>query len=75
MAESKKNKDGTVKIKLFKSKDKKYSQPLKVFLNGKGYCIPRGIEVEIPKSVAEIIKNAERQENAAVTYSASIAAD
>lgn len=60
-----KKKDETVTVRLFKSKDPKYSQPVRVYINGKGYAVPRGIEVKVPKAVAEVLANKERQEGQA----------
>lgn len=33
-----------------------------VGVNGKGYKIKRGMNVEVPESVAEVIRNSEQQE-------------
>lgn len=45
----------TVRIKLFKDNGE-YKDDLTIGLNGKMYKIQRGVEVEVPKGVAEIIK-------------------
>ena len=50
-----------VKIKLFKDDDK-YKDDLVVGVNGKVYQIQRGMEVEVPLCVAEVIENQERQD-------------
>lgn len=50
-----------VKIKLFKD-NKEYKDDLVVGLNGKLYQIKRGIEVSVPKAVAEIIENSIQQD-------------
>lgn len=50
-----------VKIKLFKD-NKDYKDDLTVGVNGKLYIIKRGIEVEVPKSVAEVIENSIKQD-------------
>ncbi len=50
-----------VKIKLFKD-NKEYKDDVVVGLNGKIYQIKRGIEVEVPKGVAEILANSQAQE-------------
>lgn len=55
----------SVTIKLFKSKDPKYSQPVRVYVNGKGYAVPRGVDVSVPRAVAEILANKERQDGQA----------
>ena len=52
--EAVKEKD-TVRIKLFKDNGE-YKDDLTIGLNGKMYKIQRGVEVEVPKGVAEIIK-------------------
>lgn len=36
-----------------------------VAINGKQYLIPKGVDVEVPRCVAEVIANAEAQKNAA----------
>ena len=53
--------DKTVKIKLFKDNDK-YKDDLFVGLNGRRYNIKRGVEVELPECVAEIIRLSEKQQ-------------
>lgn len=68
-------KDNMVTIRLFKSKDPKYSQPVRVYINGKGYAVPRGIDVKVPKSVAEVLANKERQEGQASSLIDSLAGD
>ena len=37
-------------------------------VNGKNYRIKRGIEVEVPEAVAEVIRNAQKAEDYAMTY-------
>ena len=37
-------------------------------VNGKNYIIKRGIEVEIPEEVAEVIRNAQKAEEYAMNY-------
>ena len=39
-------------------KSKKNKQPLYVGVNGKGYTIPRGVKVKIPRSVLGVLENA-----------------
>ena len=53
--------ESTVKIKLFKDNDR-YKDDLFVGLNGRRYNIKRGVEVELPKCVAEIIRLSEKQQ-------------
>lgn len=54
-------KEERVKIKLFKD-SKDYKDDVVVGLNGTIYQIQRGIEVEVPAGVAEILLNSQRQE-------------
>lgn len=49
-----------VKIKLFKDKGKYFSD-VTVIHNGKTYLIKRGVEVEVPRKVAQIITDSEAQ--------------
>lgn len=54
-----------VKITLFKDNEK-YKDDVTVVLNGKFYTIKRGVEVEVPLGVVEIINNANKQEQIAI---------
>ena len=47
-----------VKIKLFKDKGK-YFDDVTVIINGQSYLIKRGVEVEVPECVAEVLRNQE----------------
>ncbi|MBE5928499.1 MAG: hypothetical protein E7267_03885 [Lachnospiraceae bacterium] len=47
-----------VKIRLFKDNDK-YKDDLFVSVNGRTFQIKRGVEVEIPKAVEEVIRRSE----------------
>lgn len=58
MAETKK--EEMVKFNLFWDGDR-YKAPLFVGVNGKSYLIERGKEVEIPRSVYEVIMNSNDQ--------------
>ena len=49
-----------VRIKLFKDKGK-YFDDVTVIINGKSYLIKRGVEVEVPRKVAQVIADSERQ--------------
>lgn len=49
-------KEETETIYLFEDDDR-YSAPLFVGVNGRFYMVKRGVDVEVPKSVSEIIKN------------------
>lgn len=71
-AKAKTNKD-TVTVKLFKSRDSRYSQPVRVYINGVGTTVPRGVEIEVPRAVAEVLMNKERQEGIASAYMDSVA--
>ena len=57
----KNNWNDTIKIKLFKDNDR-YKDDLFVGLNGHRYNIKRGVEVEVPKCVAEVIRLSEKQQ-------------
>ena len=50
-----------VKIKLFKGSGK-YSGDETVIVNGKSYKIQRGVEVEVPLSVYEVLQNSMEQD-------------
>lgn len=56
-------KEETVKITLFRDDDR-YKAPLFVGVNGRSYLVERGEEVEIPKSVNEVIENSRKQKRA-----------
>lgn len=58
----------TVKIKLMKD-DQRYKDDVHVVVNGRVYVIQRGVEVEVPKYVAEVIENSMAQQAAAYDYS------
>lgn len=49
-----------VKIRLFKDKDK-YNMDVLVILNGQSYLIQRGVEVEVPRKVADVIACSDAQ--------------
>lgn len=63
------NADGIekVQIKLFYDGDK-YKDDVTVAVNGKTYTIKRGVPVEVPKYVAEVLENHEMQEKASAAY-------
>jgi len=52
---------GKVKIKLFKDNDK-YKDDVFVGVNGKAYKIQRGVEVEVPRFVAEVLRLSLKQD-------------
>ena len=49
-----------VRIKLFKGR---YKSDLFVSVNGVNYQIRRGVEVEVPRSVAEVLEHSQRQDD------------
>ncbi len=49
-----------VKIRLFKDKDK-YNMDVLVILNGESWLIKRGVEVEVPRKVANVIACSDAQ--------------
>lgn len=57
-----------VKAKLPKLPGQNANQEEFFSVNGKNYIIKRGIEVEIPEEVAEVIRNAEKAEEYAMEY-------
>ena len=57
------NKPKTVKIRLFKDAEK-YKDDVFVGVNGRGYQIKRGEEVEVPDFVAEVLENSLNQDAA-----------
>lgn len=60
MAEAAK-KEKMVKIRLFKDSNK-YKNDLFVGVNGRTFQIKRGVEMEVPESVALVIEDAQAQE-------------
>lgn len=61
-----------VTIRLFKDDDK-YKEDLFVGINGMTYQIKRGVDVEVPKAVAEVIKLSQSQDANAITRMESFA--
>lgn len=57
-------KNPTEKIFLFKD-DSTYKDDLFVSVNGRNFQIQRGVEVEVPACVAEVIRNSDRQKQLA----------
>ncbi len=51
-----------VRVKLFKDNGR-YKGDLFVSVNGVNYKIRRGIEVEVPKAVAEVLEHSQRQDD------------
>ena len=60
-----------VKIRLFRDNNE-YKDDLFVAVNGHSFLIKRGVEVEVPDYIADVIKNAEAQQNRALEYMASV---
>ncbi|MBQ3021950.1 MAG: hypothetical protein IJD91_01305 [Clostridia bacterium] len=64
MAEKKTEK--LTKIKLFKDEGR-YKDDVFVCVNGKPYAVKRGVEVEVPVSVAKVIEASEKQDGKTAT--------
>ena len=65
------NTEKTRKIRLYKDNDK-YKRDVQVIVNGKAYLIQRGVEVEVPCAVAEVLEHAQEQSQRAIELSDSI---
>lgn len=52
-------------IRLFKD-SQRYKAPVFVGVNGEAYLIQRGVDVEVPKAVAEVLRHSEEMDNAAM---------
>lgn len=63
-AEPTEEKDTEV-IRLFKD-SQRYKAPVFVGVNGETYLIQRGVDVEVPKAVAEVLRHSEEMDNAAM---------
>lgn len=61
-----------VKIKL--RKDREHQDDYTVGLNGEMFRIKRGVEVEVPEGVKEILDNSERMDDLAMERSMALAA-
>ena len=51
-------------IHLFKDNGR-YASPRFVSVNGEAYLIQRGVDVEVPAAVAEVLRHSEEMDNAA----------
>ena len=51
-------------VHLFKD-GHRYSEPVFVGVNGETYLIQRGVDVEVPKAIAEVLRHSEEMDNAA----------
>lgn len=69
MAEIKTQKN-TKTIRLYKDNDK-YKDDVQVIVNGKVFIIQRGVDVEVPDYVAEVLDNAQKQAQYAIEVSDS----
>lgn len=65
--------DGMVTIHLFKDDDR-YSAPVFVGVNGDSYLIQRGIDVKVPKAVAEVLEHSIKQDAEAARKSQAMQA-
>lgn len=72
MAETKGDKPKMKKIRLFRDNGE-YKDDLFVSVNGHSFLIKRGVEVEVPDYIAQVIEDAEAQNNKALEYMASVA--
>jgi hypothetical protein len=54
-----------VKIRLFKDR-KSYTEDVFVSVNGRTFQIKRGVEVEVPDYVAEVLQNSQKQDDYAI---------
>lgn len=61
-----------VKVKL--RKDREHQDDVTVGLNGEMFRIKRGVEVEVPEGVKEILDNTERMDELALERSMALAA-
>ena len=52
-------------IRLFKD-SQRYKAPVFVGVNGETYLIQRGVDVEVPKAVAEVLRHSEEMDNEAM---------
>ncbi len=59
-------KEKTVKIKLHR--DRKDQEDLFVSVNERTFIVKRGVEVEVPECVAEVIRNAEAMQQEAYDF-------
>lgn len=69
--ESEKNapdKEELVRFRISKGRTDIEKQDVFVGVNGKSYLLKRGIEMEMPKSVVEVLMNAENQNEFALDY-------
>ncbi len=65
--------DGMVTIHLFKDDDR-YAAPVFVGVNGDSYLIQRGMDVKVPKAVAEVLEHSIKQDAEAARKSQAMQA-
>lgn len=63
-----------VRIQLFKD-NKHYKEPLFVGVNGETFLVQRGVPVDVPDYVAEVIRNSEAQDHEAFMVMEDLAKD
>lgn len=73
-AQKKENSIKLVKIKLFKDNGE-YRDDVFVGVNGQRFLIKRGVEVEVPDYVAEVIENSAAQDARAAEFVQKIEAE
>lgn len=70
MAEVKTEKEKLVKIRIPRERDRQ--DDVFVCVNGRTWLIKRGVEVEVPECVAEVIRNAEDVAEKAYAFNESV---
>lgn len=61
LAEDKARGEELVEVKLFKD-NSKYKEPVFVAVNGETWAIERGVRVPVPRKVAEVLDNSDKQD-------------
>ena len=61
-----------VKIKLPIIRGENENEDVYVAVNGKSYLIKRGVYVDVPESVAEVLQHSEEMQAVAIKYEASV---
>ena len=64
-----------VLVRIPRNKGQNANQQEFFSVNGKNYLIERGVEVEVPEEVAEVIRNAEKAEEYAMHYAEGLVRD
>lgn len=73
-AEAQQAQDGEkVLIRLFKDNNR-YTAPVFVGINGETWLIQRGVDVEVPKAVAEVLERSAAQDEEAARRAEALAA-